>query len=604
MSYERRGEGRLYSVTETLGEDVVTYIYNYDTIGRLISSEKKAGNVSLLRTHQSYDAYNRLIGQSWKLGDSTYSESYTYNDVDNSISTFTAGNGQTIELTYDLLRRLSSVDTGQYEKYYTYREITEVDQTTQITGLEYLGLPEDLEFGYTYNNLGYIATYAAPGEQTITYTYDNLGQLLSAVGDSTYSYTYDSAGNILTANGHTYTYGDADWKDLLTAYDGETITYDTIGNPLSYYNGTRWTFTWENGRSLATATNGVVNISYDYDMNGLRTSKTVGNTVHDYYYASGRLLREVITTTAEDETVTTTTLDFFYDASGMPYVLKYNGVEYYYITNLQGDVVSLVNPTTGAPVANYEYDPFGKVISATGTMADINPLRYRGYYYDTETGFYYLQSRYYDPTICRFINADSFASTGQSALGYNMFAYCNNNPANCIDPNGKFSWLLALAIVAIIVLIPSDADQVPYYEAAATQKYNEDTINMSVGEKGTDPDKLNVTFYPEAGLIHIEESHSISSKYEKRAVIDVIMSSEHYDPTIYGNSADTMLMEWSGHNFVYHTASSSSVAYGIYQRIGYETPIESTRGVDFRKQLAPSAERKYKIITLWGLLQW
>ena len=80
-------------------------------------------------------------------------------------------------------------------------------------------------------------------------------------------------------------------------------------------------------------------------------------------------------------------------------MLKYNGVEYYYITNLQGDVVSLVNPTTGAPVATYEYDPFGKVISATGDLAAINPLRYRGYYYDTETGFYYLQSRYYDPTI-------------------------------------------------------------------------------------------------------------------------------------------------------------------------------------------------------------
>ena len=436
LLYTYNGEGRLYSVTETLGEDVVTYVYNYDTIGRLISSEKKAGTTSLLRTHQSYDAYNRLIGQSWKLGDSTYSESYTYNDVDNSLDSFTAGNGQTLELAYDLLRRLSLVDTGQYEKYYTYREISEVDQTTQITGLHYTGLPTAVNFGYTYNNLGYIATYTAPDGEVITYTYDNLGQLLQAVGDVTYTYTYDSAGNILTANGHTYTYGDADWKDLLTAFDNQAITYDAIGNPLSYYNGTRWTFTWENGRSLATATNGVVNISYDYDMNGLRTSKTVGNTVHDYYYASGKLLREVITTTAEDESVTTSTLDFFYDASGQPYVLKYNGVEYYYITNLQGDVVSLVNPTSGVPVATYEYDPFGKVISATGDLATINPLRYRGYYYDTETGFYYLQSRYYDPVTCRFLNADVYVSTGQGILGYNMFAYCRNNPVRRIDRSG------------------------------------------------------------------------------------------------------------------------------------------------------------------------
>lgn len=331
---------------------------------------------------------------------------------------------------------------------------------------------------------------------------------------------------------------------------------------------------------------------------------------YTYVYNGGSLAQEVITTTVTTDdgaTTATQTLDFAYDADGLPMSVTCNGGTYYYVTNLQGDVTDILD-SSGTSVVTYTYNAWGNILTATGTMASTlgiaNPLRYRGYYYDTETGFYYLQSRYYDPTICRFINADSFASTGQSALGYNMFAYCNNNPANCIDPNGKFSWLLALAIVAIIVLIPSDADQVPYYEAAATQKYNEDTINMSVGEIGTDPDKLNVTFYPEAGLIHIEESHSISSKYEKRAVIDVIMSSEHYDPTVYGNSADTMLMEWSGHNFLYHTASSSSVAYGIYQRIGYETPIESTRGVDFRKQLAPSAERNYKIITLWGLLQW
>ena len=489
LTYTYNGEGHLYSVTETLGEDVVTYLYNYDTIGRLISSEKKAGTTSLLRTHQSYDAYNRLIGQSWKLGSTTYSESYTYNDVDNSISTFTAGNGETIGLTYDLLRRLSSVDAGLYEKDYTYREITEVDQTTQITGLEYLGLPEDLEFGYTYNNLGYIATYAAPGEQTITYTYDNLGQLLQAVGDVTYTYTYDSAGNILTANGHTYTYGDADWKDLLTAYDNQAITYDAIGNPLSYYNGTRWTFTWENGRSLATATNGTVSLSYGYDLDGMRTTKTVGNAVHDYYYAGGRLLREVITTTAEDETVTTSTLDFFYDASGMPYVLKYNGVEYYYITNLQGDVVSLVDPTSGVPVATYEYDPFGKVISATGDLATINPLRYRGYYYDTETGLYYVSSRYYDSEIGRWINADDTAFMGVDGtlLSYNLFTYCKNNPIMGYDPTGNWDWDLfgkVLITTVIVVGCLTGVGAIAAAAAAATATSVAAAVTVSVTTAG------------------------------------------------------------------------------------------------------------------------
>ena len=105
--------------------------------------------------------------------------------------------------------------------------------------------------------------------------------------------------------------------------------------------------------------------------------------------------------------------------------MKYNGTAYYYITNLQGDVMRIVDGSQNT-VTSYDYDPYGKVLSATGTLANINPLHYRGYVYDTETGFYYLQSRYYDPAIGRFINADSYATTGQGIIGCNMFAYCGN----------------------------------------------------------------------------------------------------------------------------------------------------------------------------------
>ena len=109
---------------------------------------------------------------------------------------------------------------------------------------------------------------------------------------------------------------------------------------------------------------------------------------------------------------------------------------YYYVLNLQGDVVKLVTES-GAVVASYEYDAWGNILSQSGSMADVNPLRYRGYYYDVETGFYYLQSRYYDPANRRFINADVYASTGQGFVGTNMFAYCNNNPVSFIDYSGN-----------------------------------------------------------------------------------------------------------------------------------------------------------------------
>ena len=130
-------------------------------------------------------------------------------------------------------------------------------------------------------------------------------------------------------------------------------------------------------------------------------------------------------------------MDFFYDASGYPFAVKYNGDLCYYVTNLQGDVMSIVD-AEGEVVASYSYDPYGNILAATGLLADVNPLRYRGYVYDTETQFYYLQSRYYDPKLGRFLNADSYVSTGQGVLGYNMIAYCNNNPVAYVDPSGHW----------------------------------------------------------------------------------------------------------------------------------------------------------------------
>ena len=164
----------------------------------------------------------------------------------------------------------------------------------------------------------------------------------------------------------------------------------------------------------------------------LASTETV---THEYLTQSGKVVRETITTSMD-----TTTLDFFYDESGRPFAFNYSvdGSDfetYYYILNLQGDVVQIIDEG-GVLQAAYVYSPWGEVISAEGDLAEINPLRYRGYYYDSETGFYYLQSRYYDPENHRFINADSFASTGQGFLGTNMFAYCNNKPIINSDPSG------------------------------------------------------------------------------------------------------------------------------------------------------------------------
>ncbi len=152
------------------------------------------------------------------------------------------------------------------------------------------------------------------------------------------------------------------------------------------------------------------------------------------------------------------TLVYLLDENGDKYGVIYNGTYYYYFFNLQGDVIGIYN-SSGTIVARYVYDAWGKTIAVTDTngntitdpshIANQNPIRYRGYYYDNETGFYYLQSRYYDPTVGRFINADSLFDEGAGLLGYNLFAYCANNPVNTIDPTGNAFIFLAAAICAV-----------------------------------------------------------------------------------------------------------------------------------------------------------
>ena len=248
-----------------------------------------------------------------------------------------------------------------------------------------------------------------------------------------------------------YSYGDSSWLDLLTAYDGQSISYDSIGNPTSWYDGT--TFTWSNGRRLTSAVNSStgLNNSYTYDMDGLRLTKTVGSVEHKYVWQGSKLVAEYFGGTE---------FEFFYDENGAPYAFSYKAtasatpVMYYYVTNLQGDVVSILN-AGGTSVAEYSYNAWGKVLSATGTMAAINPIRYRGYYFDSDSGLYYVSNRYYDSEIGRFINADDtdYIGADGSVLSCNLFAYCMNNPVNRFDVDGNWSlpnWAkIAIGAVAL-----------------------------------------------------------------------------------------------------------------------------------------------------------
>ena len=275
----------------------------------------------------------------------------------------------------------------------------------------------------------------------VSYEYDAYNQLVKETyqnGD-VIEYSYDNGGNLLskTVNSvvsNSYTYGDTEWKDLLTGFNGTTITYDEIGNPQNWRDG--MSFTWVNGRQLGALQKGDLNVSYSYNSDGLRVSKTVNGVKTEYVWDGSSLI---------GQKTGNNVLVYLYAADGLA-GFQYNGVNYYYLKNGQGDVIGILN-SSGTLVAKYTYDAWGNllsVIDATGAdksadsafIGNINPVRYRSYYYDTETGLYYLQSRYYDPEVGRFVNADVYVSTGQGILSANMFAYCLNNPITYGDYSG------------------------------------------------------------------------------------------------------------------------------------------------------------------------
>ena len=251
--------------------------------------------------------------------------------------------------------------------------------------------------------------------------------------------TYDNYGNIVSKNGKTYTYGDAKWKDLLTKVGDTTITYDAQGNPTSYLGHT---LTWEKGRQLKSFDN----TQYTYNANGIRTSKTVNGVMHHYTLDGAKILREAWGSN---------TIIPMYDNEDAVCGIQYNGEPYYFFKNLQGDIIAITDKDAKV-VAKYSYDAWGVCTisqdSSDCGIAAVNPFRYRGYYYDIEIGLYYLQSRYYNPTVGRFVNSDAMEYIyyeGQN-IGTNVFAYCENDPVNNMDPNGTFT-LFACIIIGVIV---------------------------------------------------------------------------------------------------------------------------------------------------------
>ena len=229
--------------------------------------------------------------------------------------------------------------------------------------------------------------------------------------------------------------------DKLLSFGTEACEYDDIGNPKKYREKN---VTWSNGRQM-TSYDGT---AFTYDGLGRRLSK--GNITYTYD-GNNRIIKQ------------SNGIEFIYDNSGVAGIIYSNGT-YLYRKDGQGNICALID-NTGNVVVEYKYDAWGNhaVLDANGAdindashIGNLNPFRYRGYYYDTETGLYYLKSRYYDPETGRFITIDDISYLDPETInGLNLYAYCGNNPVMRIDENGNAWWDVLLSALAIVAVVAS-----------------------------------------------------------------------------------------------------------------------------------------------------
>ena len=592
-AYSYNAYGQLYRFDNLVSKQSI--IYEYDINKRLVSfvefdTEDASNSMSaavqyndksqITKLSYAFDyGYNIL-----RVSGEDLSYSYFYNDDDSLRLTYLSGSiaDGTISYDYDGFNRLEQKVfdyASTYEDTYisrtvrftntvSYEYLTDENNHTSLLIQFYRSQVNDnaeATYEYEYDNNGNIIKIVLPGGEECHYLYDDLGQLLredNAVLGKTYIYTYDQAGNItakytyaLTTAGvmptnpiSTYVYGydDDDWGDLLTSYDGHTITYDAIGNPLSYYNGRQYIFTWENGRRLASVIVDGTELSFTYNDEGIRTSKTVGTVEHVYHLNGTQIVFE-----ESDAAV----LVYLYDAEGSPIGMQYRteadgaGIfeEYWFEKNLQGDIVAVYDGE-GTKLISYTYDAWGNFTTTyhngctESSAANLNPFRYRGYYYDAEAGLYYLQSRYYDPVVGRFLNADIYISTGQGLLGCNMFAYCGNNFMNLVDPTGEFwSELWQFIQTAAAEIGNTIASLTPAYAGCGTIAICDGPFPFgdAIGLAGAALITIGAIGY---GINNAWHSPPIAASKTEKAIISNITGANRNQPVFYG--ADLYGGDW------------------------------------------------------------
>ena len=582
--------------TYTNASSKISYSYNYWNQVTNITNYYNG-----LSTNITYDTYLRINGQTFSyLNNLFYHNTYSYyqkNVLEKEIKTAVINLSNlstsiTINENVDPLSRIVDqsllINGSGIKKEYAYYNYSYLSggTTDNIQQVSYQDITnnissEHLLETYSYDSLGNISQILSL-ENNISslkkYTYDYYSRLIREDNqflNRTFVYSYDNDGNItekkeyyyhiedlsssLHVVTHQYIY-DTNYPNRLISYDNESITYDNLGNPLTYRGAT---LSWERGTLLSSYAKDGTIINISYDGFGLLKGKIKGSSVTSYNFINGLLLFEIRGSN---------TIAYLYSHSNVVGFICNNEV-YYYEKNIQEDVLAIRN-INHVVVAKYIYDAWGnhKVLNPNGTentsssfIGNINPIRYRSYYYDIDLKMYWLTTRYYDPEVGRFISPDYYSYLDHQKLhGLNLYAYSKNNPVMYYDPSGHFVILALLASLAASALGVKIA-------ADSTYGIINDVIQLVKGD---------VKLSPDGNPNQIENSSRISTLLFK---IIYLCSWQKKGTSPVKGSLVGAIFEWECHNLAY---DYYNIKKAFYILLGKDTTeidkrIKQATSVDF-----------------------
>lgn len=456
LGIEYNADDRPTRIHDRVANQISEFTYNAD--GTLL--RQTSGNVSALLVRRD----GMLQNVNYTIAGRAHNYTFGYDDRDR-LQSVTLPTNRTESCSIGVFDRINTLTTPAATSTYTYVTSPAVAAPTLVGNnpatrftrngqrasflvdrlLQRSGNTNLQDLRYTWDANENITEIREGTTLVARYQYDAFNRLTREDNlrlNRTRTFQYNANGDLATKTNHAYTtaanLGAGTVIDCLAGT--QFGSGNLIGNPTRYRNRN---LTWANLRNLTS----VGSTTFGYDAGGFRIHKTNNNVTTTYRWLGDKLL---------SEHRSGVDIFFLYGLTGITgFILRQNNVdqEFYFLRNIQGDVTHVYR-TNGQLVARYNYDAWGnqQIVTNIDGIATLNPIRYRGYYWDADVSFYYLRSRWYDPEAGRFINMDDPAFVNPlSPAGLNLFIYCGNNPVMNVDPDGRlFFSIKALIIIGLV----------------------------------------------------------------------------------------------------------------------------------------------------------